>query len=282
MDEKILNTVIEYRKLFVPSLFTSKQVDILHKYSHQEVLNRTEKVYLYSAIKKKIDALQTLREEFYISGEKMIPERVEKTKIILKEINQPKAFISGSFLFNKEYNDIDIYIIGRHRKSYRKDKKHFTVITEKDLRNPLFISALKYSIATFKPTTEPLIKREAFGEIFFIYKWVINQILDQEDQKEIRNLIFQYYLQVQKKILDARELDTRFKEVKALSDDKKIHEVNQMTKKILRATFSQNYLYNVLSVESKAIKKIKKGYNQDNFLIYLNFIKEAQNECRRA
>lgn len=280
MNEKILNIIFEHRKLFVPHLFTSKQVDILHKYSHQETLNNTEKVYLYSAIKRKIDALQTLREEFYITGNEMIPERAEKAKKILKEINQPRAFISGSFLFNKKYNDIDVYIVSEHRKSYRKGKAHFTTITEKDLRNPLFVSAIKYSVATFKPTIKPLIKRDAFGEIFFTYQWVINQILEKEDQKEIRNIIFQYYLQVQKRILDARELDLKFKEVRALPDDEKIREVNRMTKGILLATHSKTYLSVILSAESRTIEKMSLEYKtNDNLLIYLRFLGEVKDEC---
>ncbi len=282
MDEKILNIIFEHRKLFVPNLFTSKQVDILHKYSHQETLNNTEKAYLYSAIKRKIDALQTLREEFYIIGNEMLPERVEKAKKMLKEINQPKAFISGSFLFNKKYNDIDVYIVGEHRRSYHKGKTHFTTITEKDLRNPLFVSAARYSVATFRIVTKPLIKREAFGEIFFTYQWIINQILEKEDQKEIRNIVFQYYLQVQQKILDAHELDLKFKEVKALPDDKKIQEVNRMTKEILLATHSKKYLSVVLSTESRAIQKMSLEYKtNDNLLIYIKLLEEVKNECRR-
>jgi predicted nucleotidyltransferase len=283
MDEKMLNTIIGHRELFVPSLFTSKQVDILHKYTHKEILNNTEKAYLYSTIKRKIDALNILREEFYVLGEEMIPERVEQAKQILKEINQPKAFISGSFLFSKKYHDIDIYVVGKRRKSYHRENKHFTHIREKDMQNPLFISAANYSIATFKPQTKPLIKREAFGEIFFTYQWVINQILDKEDQKEIRNLVFQYYLQVQKQILDARKLDIKLKEIKALPDDKKIEEVNRITKEILLTTFSKKYLYNALSIESNAIKKMSLEYKtNDNLLIYIKCLEEVKNECRRA
>lgn len=282
MNTNLLNKVVEQRNLLVPSLFTDRQISVIQKYLHHGLLNNTEKAYFYSAIKRKIDALNALKEEFYITGENMLPERVEQAKRILKELNQPRAFISGSFLFNKEYNDIDVYIVGKRRKSYHQGKRHFTNIRESDMQNPLFISAANYSVATSKLQTKALIKREAFGETFFTYQWVINQILDKEDQKEIRNLIFQYYLQVQKKILDARELDVIFKEVKTLPDDKKIQEINQMTKKNLMATFSKKYLYNALSIESKAIKKIKKEYNTDNLTIYLNFIKEVQNECRRT
>lgn len=282
MNANLLNKVVEQRNLLVPSLFTDRQISVIQKYLHHDPLNSTEKAYFYSAIKRKIDALNALKEEFYITGEDMLPERIEQAKQILKELNQPKAFISGSFLFSKNYNDIDIYIVGKRRKSYHLEKKHFTYIRESDMQNPLFISAANYSVATSKLQTKALIKREAFGEIFFIYQWVINQILDKEDQKEIRNLVFQYYLQVQKKILDARELEIIFQEMRALPDEKKIKEINLITRNILMTTFSPKYLYNRFSIESKAIKRVKKEHNTDNFEIYLKFIKEVQNECRRA
>lgn len=282
MDEKILNIVLEHRKLFVPSLFTHRQVDLIRKYSRHEMLNNTEKTYLYSAIKRKIDALKTLREDFYITGGEMIPERVEKAKKILTTLNESKAFISGSFLFNKKYNDIDIYVVSKRRKSYYRHDLHFTFITKSDLQKPLFVSAIKYSVATFHLLIKPIIKRHPFGELFFTYQWVINQVLEQEDQKEIRNVIFQYNLQVHQKILNARELDTIFKEVKIMPNEKKISEINRMTKAILLVTFSKKYLYNILSVQLRSTEKMKEEYDTDNIPIFLNFIKEVQDECRRV
>ena len=51
-------------------------------------------------IKKKIEALNLLKEEFHVTGSNMIKKRVVKAKQILKEINKEKAFISGSFLYS--------------------------------------------------------------------------------------------------------------------------------------------------------------------------------------
>ena len=43
----------------------------------------------------------------------MIPQRLEKAKEIIKEYSKEydKVFVSGSFLFSREFNDIDVFII---------------------------------------------------------------------------------------------------------------------------------------------------------------------------
>jgi hypothetical protein len=281
MNEKILDTIIENKKLFVPSLFTSKQVNILHKYNHKETLNNTEKAYLYSTIKRKIDALNTLKEEFYICGEDMIPERVEQAKKILNELKPKKAFISGSFLYKKEYNDIDIFILNNRRKSYRQDKKHFTFISEKDLSLPLFVSAAKYSVGTLPPIQKIEIKRQPINSLIFTYQWIINQVLEDEDQKELRDLVFQYFIQVNKTILNARSIDLQVQNIKELSKEQRIKEINRLTKEILINSYSAKYLYLALFKFIKSIKEMSKEYQTENIPIYLNFAKEVQHECRR-
>lgn len=282
MDKEICKTVIERKKVFVPSLFTVKQVNLMDKYLKHEILNNTERTYLYSTIKKKLDALRTLKEELYINGNNMIPKRMEKAKNIIKEINK-KAFISGSFLYKKDYEDIDIYVISKRRKSYHKDNKHFIFITEKMLENPVFYSSLKYSVANFSTKEiKPIIKRKRVDELLFTYQWVINQILDNEDQKELRDLIFQYYLQTKKKVLDSYSLYCKTKEIKNLSINEEIKKINQITKDILLKTHSKKYLYNAISKFSKDIKRIGKEYKTNNIPIFLGFAQEVKDECRRT
>ena len=103
----------------------------------------------------------------------------------MQGLNEPHAFISGSFLYKEDYNDIDIFIIGRRRRRYYEGKKHFTVIPEKDLNKPIFISAAMYSIATFNPVKSIQKQRVHLEEILFLYQWLINQIFDKEDLKII-------------------------------------------------------------------------------------------------
>ena len=127
MNQNICNTIIENKGKFIPQLFTEKQVEIMQRYMQNKPLTNTEKTYLYSSRKKKIEALQILKEEWYVNGKNMIPERVEKAKQILRELHKEKAFISGSFLHAKEFNDIDIFIVGKRRKQYREEKRDFII-----------------------------------------------------------------------------------------------------------------------------------------------------------
>ncbi len=282
MNEKTLNKVWENRTSIVPTIFTQKQVEVISKHIHNKKMTNSEKTYLYSTIKKKIDALHSLQEEFYITGESMIPERVEIAKKILKEINYEKAFISGSFLYKQKYNDVDIYVLNKSRKSYNKEEKHFTFITEKDLHKPLFVSVAKYSVANFSPLISLDFHRNSFDKIMFIYQWVINQILENEDKKELRDLVFEYGLQIENCVLDARSLDLRVQEIKSLPKDKRIEETNRITKTVLLKSFSRTYNYIAISKFIKSIKEMAKEYKTENIPIFLDFAKGVQYECRRA
>jgi hypothetical protein len=283
MNQDLLNRIIEQRNLLVPSLFTDTQINVIQKYLHHDHLNGTEKAYFYSAIKRKLDALNALQEEFYIHGEGMIPERVEQAKEILQKLKPKKAFISGSFLYKKDYEDVDIYVISRKRKSYHKDNQHFIFISEKMLRDPIFYSSWEYSVANFHREMRPDIKRADFNEILFIYQWVINQILDNEDQKEIRDLLFQYYLQIKKEIPHSYSLYQKVEEIKSLPVPERINRINQLTKEILLGSYSKRYLY---LKSARFLKELKKDLTElkvhDNITIYCKMLKEVKDECRRA
>lgn len=282
MDRNMCKKVIEYQATLVPAIFTKKQISIIKKYLNKKPLTNTEKVYLYSNIKKKMDALQPLQEEFYVTGEDMIFERVQKAKKILKELNYEKAFISGSFLYLRKYNDIDIYIISKRRKQYHKGKQHFIFITEEDLKKPIFCSAAKYSVANFSIKIEPEIKRMELDETLFTYQWIINQILEGEDQKELRDLVFQYYLQTKNIVLNSRKLYYKTKEIKNMPKDAKIKKINQITKEILLKKHSKTYTYEVISQFSRNFTKIREEYDTDNIPIFLDFAEVIKDECRRA
>src|SRR3989338_11316277 len=103
MNEYLLKIAIENREKLIPVLFTRKQMALIEKYLNRQSMAKSEKAYLYSAIKKKADALSVFWREFYINGHGMIPEREEEAKEILKGMNI-RAYISGSFLFSEKYN----------------------------------------------------------------------------------------------------------------------------------------------------------------------------------
>jgi predicted nucleotidyltransferase len=284
MNEKICKMVVAKKTLLVPSLFTEKQVSVLERYISGRKLSRTEQACLYSAIKKKVDALGALKEEFYEKGSGIIKERVERAKEILHRINKEKAFISGTFLYAKNYNDIDIYIISRKRKQHYRGKEHYIYITESDLRKPIFLSASKCSVANFHiEEKEPIIKRPSFNDLIVTYEMAINEILDDSDQKTLRDVIFEYHLQTRKEVLDSYTLHSMTKELKSRSRAEKINEVNRMVKEILLHAYSNRYTYlELIKFLSRLRKDIASMTTNDNLIIYRDMLTEAKDECRRA
>ncbi len=285
MNEKICKKIAEQKEKVIPILFTEKQVEIITKHLKHETLSKTEQTYLYAVIKKKIDALQSLEEGlFYTRGENMIPKRVEQAKQILKHLNKEKAFISGSFLFSKKYNDIDIFVVGKRRKQHTKGKRTYIGIREKDLKQPLFYSASQYSISNFKiPEVKPIIKRPALNDIIFAYQTAIKEILDNEDQKIFRELLLDYYLFVKNRLLESYSLSQKMYEIMNKEKEKKIEEINNITKELILYLYSKKYLYLVCTQFGKNIKETIPLYPKanENLIIYDKFIEEIKYECRR-
>lgn len=283
MNQKICKKLIENKKKFIPHLFTAKQINILEKYLNKETMTKTEKTYLYSTISKKTESLNIFKEEYYITGNNFIHDRIQKAKEILKQFNK-KAFISGSFLYKEKYNDIDIFIISKKRKQYHKEEKHFIYITEKDLKKPIYLSAAKYSISNFFiEKTLPIIKKPNFDDLLSTYEEAIIEIIDNDDQKELRNLIFEYFLQIKNKVLDSFELTDKFRKAKKLNTKQRINYTNNITKELLLNIYSNKYVYNELSPFTTKIKKQASEYKtNENLLIYIDLFNEIKNECRRA
>lgn len=283
MNKKILKNIIKNKYKIVPSIFTIKQIDIIEKYLKNIKLKNSEKTYFYSTITKKINAIESLNEEFYVYGNSMIENRVLKAKEILKDINGD-AFISGTFLFAKKYQDIDIYIVGNKRKQFHKDKKHFIYITKKDLQKSQFYSALLYCVSNFFITLPtPLIKRQEFDELVIMYELAINEILDNDDQKMIRDIIAEYNSHIKGKILDSYQLYNKFINIKKLNKNKKIQLINNMAKELILKLYSKTYLYNTLGPFIKQLKETINDYKtHDNIIIYRDLMNNIKNECRRV
>jgi len=284
MDRNICKKIIENKQRLIPSLFTLKQINILEKYMNKASLTNTERTYLYSRIKKKVDALMIMNEQYFISGDSMIKGRIKKARDILKELNQEKAFISGSFLYSNKFNDIDIYIISNRRKQYHKGNRHLIFITEDDLNKAIFISASKYSVSNFfiDPKKTP-IKRPSFNDLIVTYEIAINEILDNDDQKTIRDIIFEYYVQIEGVVLDSFFLYKKTNEIIQLKKEEKIEIINNMTKKMLIKIYSHKYLSNELTRFLKHLKNdIASLKINDNLIIYHNLLGEVKDECRKA
>ena len=177
MNENILKIVLEHEKDFEPLIFTKNQLKVMKKRKEGRQLSNAEKKALYTSIKKKMEALSILKEgegrKLYITGhENIIESRLEEAEKLVREygVKYGKAFIAGSFLFSKNYNDIDIFII--KEKGYKEKWEghhHLVFVSEKRLEKPIFQSAAKISISTFPIPSKLTKKKPKLSEVMSTY-----------------------------------------------------------------------------------------------------------------
>lgn len=281
MNKKTCKKIIDNKNLFVPSIFTLRQFNVLKKYYLNKNLTKTEKTYLYTSIKKKIKALELFNEEYYINGKNMLPERIEKSKEILNNIKE-NAFISGSFLFKKNYNDIDIFIISKKRKQFSKGKFHYNFITEKDLDKPMIASAALYCISNFEmPIIKVERKRYGMENTLMAYQIALSEHIEKEGFKTLKNLIMEYNIVVKNKILDSYELHKKYQNISKSSDF--IEKINQITKELLFFSYSNRYLYDEIVKFSKKFPQLIKEYKSNkNLIVTKRLLDEIKRECRKV
>jgi len=275
--------IVENKQRFIPLLFTKRQLQILEKYLGGEKLRNAEKTVLYSTIRRKTDALAAVQQEWHIRGEGMIPERVAGAKEILCRLNKP-AFISGSFLYAEQYNDIDIFVLSKRRTQYHQGNENFLCITESDLRKPLFYSAAKCSVANFFiGGIKPIIQRPMFNDLIVAYELAINEILDNDDQKTIRDIIFEYSTHIDGMILDSFSLYQEFTRIRSLKQEERISIINAMTKKLLMKLYARRYLYGALVKFLRMLRQDIAEYTKSkNLHVYYSMLEEVKNESRRV
>jgi len=157
-------------------------------------------------------------------------------------------------------------------------------ITEKDLAKPIFYSALQYSVANFSiDDIKLLIKRPGSDDLILDYEQAIVEILNNDDQKMIRSLLFDYYMYVKRIVPDSFSVYKEFTRIKKMKQKKKINMINKMVKDLLLKLYSKRYMYyELLSFLKQLRKSMEKYKKKDNILIYIDLLTEVKNECRRA
>jgi len=278
MNENILKIILNKKELFVPLLFTVKQFNILKKYDARITLSNAEKKALYTSIKKKMEALGSIimeqRDiEFYVNTpDSIIPERLKQAQTIIENYSKKhnKLFISGSFLFSKDYNDIYIFII--HQRGYKEewdDNKHIIFLPERKLFEPLFQSASLISVSTFAIPQNVKKKKPTLSEVMSLYHEAVIEYIKKDKKPEImRRLIFEYNLFCHNKILNAKELNELLK-----SAD--IFYLNTIIKEFCKKLFSKSYLYvelrTYINTLNQSIKNIKLN---EHLIIFKNTYEE--------
>lgn len=254
MDKKTLKIILQKERLFVPLIFTEKQFNVLKKYNNHLLLSNAEKKALYTSINKKVKALESIKiekdKEYYINGyNKIIPGRLDKAKELITKYSKEydKVFISGSFLFSKEFNDIDIFIV--RKKGYKEiweGDRHIVSLSEKRLTKTVFQSAALISVSNFIIPKKIKRKTLKLGELMSSYHEAGIEIMDKQERELTRHIVFSYYLYVHDKLLDGAELAH-------ITKSTTLNKLDSMVKSILTNLFSNTYLYVVLHTYIKTL-----------------------------
>jgi len=270
MDTNILRIILGKKGLFVPLIFTEKQFNTLRKYYNKTKLSNAEKKALYTSINKKMDALQSLSREqkdieYYIKGcNEILPDRLIGAKKLLNEYSKKydRIFIAGSFLFSKDFNDIDIFII--RKRGYKEkwdNNKHIIFLAENRLTNPVFQSASLISVSNFNMPPKIIKKKPSLSGSMTTYHEAITEHMRKEKKPEsIRRLMFDYYLFCKNKLLNGKEL-------KILSTKVKLNYLDNIIKEICKELFSETYLYVEMHDYIKTLNQSIKNIKPNNHLI---------------
>ncbi len=214
MENLTLGMVNRAEKELQGRIFTSRQLEVLRKRLQHLPLTVTEKTYYYKFIKPKIEAMRSLwniSSRIMSGREHMLSERIPPAMRILKHMElkhkHQKILLSGSFLFQKEFRDIDVFIFSKYQKEdYRWKNMHISFLPESALTSLFFSSLAQISIGNFTPE-----KARDFTfsvtDVLGTYELLVNEIMQKEDyQKTLRDFLLQVEYLSKKVILNSQQL----------------------------------------------------------------------------
>ena len=180
-------------------------------------------------------------------NENITKERIEEAQKILVSIPTKYCFISGSFLFKKDYPDIDVFVISRTKKQIKPiDKKiNIIMIDFNDLHSLFYHSVSKSCIAKNILPKKPL--KVTITDYWNVVNEAIPTIMNEKDKyhKNIRFLILYTEYFKNNRILDTYELTReieKFKNFKEILEYVK-REIPIVINKSIKKSYIKRYFY---------------------------------------
>ena len=264
------------KRYLVPYIFTENYYNILKARLKRKKLSENETYYYNHFIKKKLKAIIELMEiDTIFDGKEFIrKDRIDKAITLLKKYSRKhkgmKILISGSFLYSKKYNDIDIFIISKYDKEdYKEGNVHINYLPD-DIEKTLFFQSINsISISNFKSETKIEEEFKA-ADILHLYEVVILLIMQKDNYlQELRDLIARLEYASNKVILNSMQL--KIITDKIISSKNPIEVVNRYliakiinayNRAVLRRTLSRFIQKNSFPEKGQKIYKNWKIYNQ--------------------
>jgi len=172
----------------------------------------------------------------YIYGPSNIQEdRIKKAEKILNSIKAKHCFISGSFLYNKKFKDIDIFVISRSKKI----DKRYQIIDFNNLHSLFYHSVSKSCVSkSILPRKKLRVTITNYWD--HINETVPNVMNDRAFRKNIRSLVLYTEFLKSGKILDSKELRNASKKLKNKNEVYKF--IFSKTPKVIRKHLKKSYI----------------------------------------
>ena len=196
-----LNHFKEIEEDIVPILFTKHQFNLIEKRFMGKSLTFTERNEFSRTISKKMNALNKIlkKEDIFIYGRDKIEfSRLKLARTYLKKFSRKfrnkHIIITGSFLYDNSYNDIDIFVISKYEKQeYDEGKFHITYFTE-DIYDSLFFNSIKQLCISNKKLEDFSIKENIGSDTFIsLYQELCNDL--HTGFKGVKNTVREFLLQ---------------------------------------------------------------------------------------
>ena len=148
--------------------------------------------------------------------EDIMEERIEECNLILSSLPHKYCFITGSFLYKKNYKDIDIFVITRSKKYITPKDKRINIIQIdfNDLYSLFYHSASKCCISKNILPKRPI--KATIADYWSVINEAIPTILNQKNKfhKDIRFLILYTEYFKNNRVLSTHELRERIAQFK--------------------------------------------------------------------
>ncbi len=180
----------------VPHVFSQNYFNIIKLKLEDKKLSVNQRYYYNHFIKKKIEGIFELldvNEEVH-GKEFILKNRLSKANKLLKKYSRKhknmKILISGSFLYNERYNDVDVFVISKYDKEdYREGKVHVNYLPANIEKTLFFKSISAISVSNFK-SKQKIEEKIDLKDLLSLYELVVLLILQKDDYlSELRNLI---------------------------------------------------------------------------------------------
>jgi len=218
----------------VPVIFTKHQFGLIEKRLTNKRLTDSEKNEFSRSVSRKMKAIYQLMgkdsKNLFIKGkEHILPDRLRQTERLLarfsRKFKNKQVIISGSFLYSKDYNDIDIFVVSKYEKEdYKSGAYHINYLSE-DSRSSLFFNSIAgLSMSNKKIDALPIDEKGLIDKLISVFQ----ELYDDIDKKRngakstLREfLLLASYLPNQA-LPDSRQLSIEVKKVLALKNPKDI------------------------------------------------------------